>query len=123
MEEIEEKCLKTERGHEVTFKLKLIPADQKWVASMSGELNNAATYFSSFANVSQDTKGTMGGCIGKHAKATWKPWSYNRRIEFKNTLKDPENKERNKVTAFITKEKSRQEQAPSLGKYVDSVNQ
>ena len=128
MEEIEGKCLKTERGHEVTFKLKLIPADQKWVASMSGELNNAATYFSSFANVSQDTKGTMGGCIGKHAKATWKPWSYNRRIEmvkkvekFKNTLKDPENKERNKVTAFIAKEKSRQEHAPSLGKYVDSV--
>ena len=43
MEEIKGKCLKTERGHEVTFKLKLIPDDQKWVASMSGELNNAAT--------------------------------------------------------------------------------
>ena len=41
--------------------------------------------------------------------------------KFKNTLKDPENKERNKVTAFIAKEKSRQEHAPSLGKYVDSV--
>ena len=45
MEEIEGKCLKTERGHEVTFKFKLIPVDQKWVASMSGDLNNAATYF------------------------------------------------------------------------------
>ena len=128
MEEIEGKCLKTEQGHEVTFKLKLIPANQKWVASMSGELNNAATYFSSFANVSQDTKGIMGGCIGKHAQATWKPWSYNDRMEmvkkvekFKNTLKDPENKERNKVTALMAKEKSRQEHAPSLGKYVDFV--
>ena len=77
MEEIKGKCLKTERGHEVTFKLKLFPADQKWVTSMSGELNNAATYFSSFANVSQDTKEIMGGCIGKHKQATWKPWSYN----------------------------------------------
>lgn len=88
----------------------------------------AATYFSSFANVSQDTKGIMGGCIGKHAQATWKPWSYNDRMEmvkkvqkFKNTLKDPENKERNKVTAFMAKEKSRQEHALSLSKYVDFV--
>lgn len=115
MEEIEGKCWKTERGYEVALKLKLIPADQKWVTSMSGELNNAATYFSSFANVNQDNKGTMGGSIGEHSNATWKPWNYDDRMKtvkkvekFKKKLKDPVKKERNKVTAFISKERSRQ---------------
>ena len=128
MDEIEGKCWKTERGYEVSFKLKLVPADQKWVASMSGELNNAATYFSSFANVNQDNKGTMGGSIGEHSNATWKPWNYDDRMKtvkkvekFKKKLKDPVKKERNKVTAFISKERSRQEYAPALGKYVDCV--
>ena len=32
------------KGHEIFCKFVLIPADKKWVASMSGELNNAATY-------------------------------------------------------------------------------
>jgi hypothetical protein len=95
---------------------------------MSGELNNAATYFSSFANVSQDTKKTMGGSIGNDSSATWKPWKYEDRINiakkvetFKKKLKDPKNKERGKVTAFIAKQKSRQEYLPALGKYVDLV--
>ncbi|CAB4034572.1 Hypothetical predicted protein, partial [Paramuricea clavata] len=124
MEEIEGKCWKTERGYEVTFKLKLILADQKWVASMSGELNNAATYFSSFANVNQDNKGTMGSSIGEHSSATWKPWNYDDRMEtvkkvekFKKMLKDPVTKERSKVTAFISKERSRQEYAPARGTF------
>ena len=124
MEEIEGKCLKTERGHEVIFEFELIPDDQKWVPSMSGELNNAGTYFSSFANVWQ----TMGGSIGVHSSAIWKPWNYNDRVKmvkkvenYKKTLKDPVGKERSKVTAFTSKQKSKQEYTPALGKYVDSV--
>ena len=35
----------------VTFSFELVPADMKWLASVSGELSNAAYYFSSFANV------------------------------------------------------------------------
>ena len=125
MEEMEETQLKTERGHEVSFKFELVPADQKWVALMSGELNNAATYFSSFADVSQDTKNTMDGSID-NVGGTWQPWDYKGRLEmvkkvdkFKKTLKDPHGKQRGKVTSFIASNKSRQEFCPPLGKYVD----
>jgi hypothetical protein len=128
MEEIEGKTLKTERGFDITFQFDLIPSDQKWVASMSGELNNAATYFSSFANVNKTSKEIMDGSIGTHSKATWKPWDYSERIktakkvaEFKKTLRDPGGKERSKVTAFIAKQKSRQEYNPPLGKFVDVI--
>ena len=80
MEKTEETQLKTERGHEVSVKFELVPADQKWVALMSGELNNAATYFSPFADVGQDTKNTMDGSIDK-VGGTWQPWHYKRRLE------------------------------------------
>lgn len=46
----------TPQGNQVVFKFELIPADMKWMASHSGELNNCATYFSSFANVNQSNK-------------------------------------------------------------------
>ena len=39
---------------------------------MSGELSNAATYFSSFADVSQHTKTTIDGLVGK-LKGAWQP--------------------------------------------------
>ena len=127
MEEIEGKKMMTERGHQVEFRFALIPADMKWVSSMSGELNNCATYFSSFANVNQTDKTTIGGSIGG-PEATWHPWSFKKRLEtarkvenFKKRLKDPEGKQRSEVTKFIAREKSRQEFAPPLGKYVDCV--
>ena len=52
----------------------------KWVSSMSGELNNCATYFSPFANVNQTNKMTIGGSIGG-PEATWQSWSYQKRLE------------------------------------------
>ena len=52
MEEIEGKNYNV-RCKTITFQCKLIPSYQKWMASMAGELNNAATYFPSFANVSK----------------------------------------------------------------------
>ena len=127
MEEIEGKKMMTERGHQVEFRFALIPADMKWVSSMSGELNNCATYFSSFANVNQTDKTTIGGSIGG-PEATWHPWSFKKRLEtarkvenFKKRLKDPEGKQRSEVTKFIARVKSRQEFAPPLGRYVDCV--
>ena len=125
MEEIEGKPLTTEKGKEVVFKFELIPSDMKWMSSHSGELNNCATYFSSFANVSQATKNTIGGTIGGSA-ATWQPWDYTKRLQvaqkvetFKKRLKDPQGKQRGDVTKFIAHNKSRQEFAPPIGKYVD----
>ena len=70
---------------------------------------------------------TIGGSIGG-PEATWQPWSYQKRLEtakkvekFKARLRDPEGKQRSEITKFIAKEKSRQEFAPPLGKYVDCV--
>ena len=38
----------------VKFYFDLVPSDMKWIAFFAGELNNAACYFSTFANVSAD---------------------------------------------------------------------
>ena len=64
------------------------------------ELNNSATYFSSFANVNSTNKHTVGGTIGGRQQ-TWQPWDYDQRLKvaekvdkYKKRLKDPEgNKE------------------------------
>ena len=80
MEEIEGKKMTTEQGHRIEFRFQLIPGDMNWVSSMSGELNNCATYFSPFANVNQTNKMTIGGSIGG-PEATWQPWSYQKRLE------------------------------------------
>ena len=64
MKLIEGTKLTTDQGHEVEFSFQLIPADIKWLSSMSGELNNCAIYFSPFANVNQTDKTTIGDSIG-----------------------------------------------------------
>ena len=111
---MENKWLTTEKGCQVRFAMKLIPSDVKWASSFSGELNNAATYFSPFANVSQSNKRTMFGSIGG-SDATWQPWSSEKRLEvarkvqnFKKHLKDPDKKQKSEVTKFIAQNKSRQ---------------
>ena len=52
------------RNVEVKFVFQLVPCDQKWLACMAGELNNAATYLSKFANVTNRNAATLGGSIG-----------------------------------------------------------
>lgn len=55
------------RNHRVKFSLKLFPSDMKFLASYSGELNNAAHYFSSFGDVNDDNKHITNGSLGpKH---------------------------------------------------------
>ena len=127
MEEMAGKKLTTEVGHQVEFRFELIPADMKWVSSMTGKLNNCAVYFSPFANVYQTNKTTVGGSIGG-SEATWHPWNYQKRLEtaakvsnVKAKLKDLEGKQRGDVTKFIAKEKSRQEFIPPLSKYMDCI--
>ncbi|KAK2564068.1 hypothetical protein P5673_012289 [Acropora cervicornis] len=46
------------------FTLELIPFDMKWAALFSGELSNAAHFFSPFRNVSESNKCTVNGCLG-----------------------------------------------------------
>ena len=72
----------------------------KWASSMSGELNNCASYFSPFANVNQNTKTTMDGSTGG-PNDTWQEWEYEKRTATakkveapKAKLRDPSGKER-----------------------------
>ena len=127
MEEVEGQQLTTPQGYQITFRMKLIPCDMKWASSMSGEVNNCTSYFSPFANVNQNTKTTMDGSVGG-SNDTWQEWEYEKRIAtakkveaLKAKLRDPSGKERSKVTQLISKEKSRQEFVPPLGKFVNLI--
>ena len=71
-QEIEKLENKTCTTYQVKFRFKLIPSDMKWISTFSGELNNAATDFSPFANVNQTNKNTIGGSIGG-SHTTWQP--------------------------------------------------
>ena len=113
---------------EIKFVFQLVPSDQKWLACMGGELNNAATFFSTFANVSIKNMATLGGNIGDK-KATWQCWKFSDRIvkakaveKYKKKLSENELKTRTKVTTFIANQKSRQEFEPPLGKFIDKAN-
>lgn len=79
MEEVENKLLTTEKGYQARFAIKLIPSDMKW-ASFSEELNNNATYFSPFANVSQSNKHTNVWSL-RGSDWTRQPWNYEKRLE------------------------------------------
>lgn len=128
MAEIEGKQLTTPQGYQSTFRMKLIPGDMKWASSMSCELNNCAFYFSPFANVNQNDKMALDGSIGAGPKDTWQEWKYEKRIatakkveKLKAKLKDPLGKQGSEVTKLISKEKSRQEFIPPLGKFVNLI--
>jgi hypothetical protein len=125
MESIEKKEYSTE-GLCIKFKFELIPSDMKWIATMSGELNNAATYFSSFADVSKETKMTANGSIGtNNSSDTWHPWDFEKRLSDVKKVESFKAKPggssvpRTKVTKFIANNKSRQELYPPLGRFVD----
>ena len=104
------------------IKVSLFPADQKFHAHLAGELSNAATYPSTYADLkktdlSMDKHGILPGQFGR-----WKPWDFEHRLkvaakvsEFKRQMPV-----RAKVTEFIAKQKSRQEFTPLVGDYVNS---
>ena len=47
-----------------SFTVELIPSDMKWAATFSGELSNAAHFFSPIGNLSESNKCTVNGCLG-----------------------------------------------------------
>lgn len=102
MEEIERKNYVV-RGKTVTFQRKLI---QKWMASMAGELNNAATYFSSFANVSKQNINSINGKIGDDSSCTWKKWDYKRIKDVELMKKFKEKTKFLRILKIIITEKS-----------------
>lgn len=120
MEEIEQKSYDM-HDRTITFSFDLLTSDQKWVATVSGELNNASMFPSSFANVTKKNMGILNGEVGKQ----WKPWSYKQRISVATAVakfksKTPP-KSRSSVTQFIGKLGSRQEFMPYIGKYAEKA--
>ena len=113
---------------QVTFSFELVPSDMKFLAFINGELNNAATYFSSFANVSKEDCTKLDGKFGTTLDCNWKPWPYKKRLDiakqvakFKSKLPSTlaKSTQRTKVTQFIANKKSRQEFEPLIGELCD----
>ena len=95
---------------QVTFSFELVPSDMKFLAFLNGELNNTATYFASFANVSKADADTLNETFGESPECKWKSWSYNKRIavakevtNFKKKLSPnlASSTKRSKITDFI----------------------
>jgi len=61
----------------------------KFLAFVNGELSNSTHYFSSFGNVSADSKRNMKGSLGPaNAKQhTWSTWSYEKRVSAASKVK------------------------------------
>lgn len=118
-------------GLHVTFQFQEFPNDMKMLA-MHAELSNAATYFSSFANVSQHELTDLNGKFGYDTTCKWKPWSFERRIRVANSVekfkkaleskKIEKKTKRSKVTEFISCQKSRQEFPPLIGEFINNAH-
>ena len=119
-------------GLQVTFKLQELPNDMKMLAMLAGEVSNAATYFSTFGNVSKKDCTEMKGTFGNSASCKWKPWAYNQRVNVAtdvealksslNTKHISDKAKRSKITDFIAKKNSRQEYIPIVGEYVNKAH-
>ena len=62
------------------FKLAELPNDMKMLAFLAGELSNAATYFSTFANVNQQDSNDISKFISENDMKQWQPFTYQKRI-------------------------------------------
>ena len=111
----------------VEFSLTELPNDIKMLSFLSGELSNAATYFTTFANVNTNNYRDYEKTFGKD----WVPFSYDKRIsdskkvaKFKSDLDKTKNAKvtkRAKVTKFIASLKSRQEEEPLVKHFVSNA--
>ena len=94
----------------------------EFLASYSGELSNAAFFFSSFGNVNETNKHITNGSLGPEPGNTWHPWVYAKRLEVVEGVKQlkekldqssyAESTKRTKVIYFIRGKESRQEFEP-----------
>lgn len=96
----------------------------KFLALYSGELSNAAHYFSSFGDVNDDNKHITNGSLGSKPENTWHPWVYSERLEVVAAVNELEEKlfkislaestKRTKVLNFIKVKNSKQEHKSSI---------
>ena len=116
-------------SRKVEFRVGEIPNDMKHLHFLAGELNNNATYFTTFANVSNANHRVLNGTFGEEPGDTWKPWTYEKRVEDAAKAKafwEAESKKgttdetkRSNLTSFIADCKSRQVEEPLVGKLIN----
>ena len=119
------------KDFQVRFKLELLPNDMKMLAFLAGELNNAAFYFSTFANVNKDNCINVNILFNSGRKNDWMPFTYEKRLrdvklvqQKKQLLSKKQitsSTFRTNVTTYIRSLGSRQEFVPLVGKYVDKA--
>ena len=116
----------TERS--VEFRVQSLPNDLKMLAFLAGELTNAATYFTTFANVNINDSNDTTKSFSPDGICYWKPFNFQKRIQ--DAVKVQKKKvelskkiiksSRSQLTNYIANElHSRQEEAPLVGKYID----
>lgn len=125
-------CCHNGKQVSVKFRIGELPNDMKMLSFLGGELSNSATFFSSFANVSNDNANDVCGTFGREGKNKWKPWKYSERLKVVKSVEQLKQKlskqilsdatKRSKVTSFIAGKSSRQEFEPLLGKIVDRAH-
>lgn len=131
MSEIEKKTFKV-NGTEVRFFFSEFPNDLKMLAFLAGELSVSATYFSTFGNVNTSNCNFISGEFGPGPTHTWQPWKYNQRVAISKEVEKLKLKlvkqkgskltKRNKITSFISDQKSRQEFLPLIGQFIDRAH-
>ena len=117
---------------ELKFVISELPNDMKVLYFLAGELNNSASYFSSFGNVNIATSTNCKGTFGPEVSNTWQPWTYRDRLKVAGKVEKPKNSlekqnlavatKRSKVTSYIASQKSRQEFVPLLGDVIDRTH-
>ena len=112
----------------VEFKLQLLPNDMKMLCFLGGELSNAATYFTTFADASKHDADDLTKKFALDNTEFWKPYKYEKRVKDAEMAQkkkvEIENKpiksRRTLLTQYISKVlKSRQEEVPLLEQYID----
>ena len=113
----------------LSFTFELLPNDMKYLTFLGGELSISASYFSPFGDVMKADISNPQGKFGSEPQNKWHPWKYNDRVGVaaavenkkiqvsKTALK--ESTKREKVTSFISEQKSRQEFPPLVGTFID----
>ena len=131
LSEIESKTFSVSVNGEVKlveFRITELPNDMKMLAFLAGDLSNAATYFSTFGNVTKKDSNDVSKTLKDSNKRGWEPFSYEKRISdaYKVEKKRKEldgsklqsTTKRQKLTQYIASLKSRQEFEPPVGKSV-----
>ena len=70
-----------DKNVKVEFKLNELPNDMKMLCFLAGELSNAATYFTTFANVNRKDAMDIKKSFGTNKTSSWKTFTYESRVE------------------------------------------